>query len=295
MWVNFVDAIPVLSSISAHFQLFLTLPNSSKDHSVTLFEFGSNGQHHTVTRRGRRVGMVLYTVMHILFSGRIRYQSVAINRYSYFWGWSTFMIFYDAALAGDSDSTPISRLLFISCLHIWTSIWDTWSTDAWVRLSQHCYLVCLSTCELCYRLTHYAKKVWSDAWWNNGGRICWDRLIRRTSLFSGWAAVDRDLVLQWKVQSGIARSSSMKLLPIPVFDVHYQILASTTPLTPPPMLLFEASLSSLWSIWECLVLGEPILVFGVSPAQTSQAIWWLRDLLRPVSSYTRDPYILILV
>ncbi|EPT05662.1 hypothetical protein FOMPIDRAFT_1013359 [Fomitopsis schrenkii] len=38
----------------------------------------------------------------------------------------------------------------------------------------------------------------------------------------------------------------------------------------------------LWSIWECLVLCEPILVYGPSPAMTSQAIWWLRDILRPI-------------
>lgn len=50
-------------------------------------------------------------------------------------------------------------------------------------------------------------------------------------------------------------------------------------------MLFEACLSQLWSIWECLVLCEPILVFGTSPAETSQAIWWLRDLLRPVSLF----------
>lgn len=62
-----------------------------------------------------------------------------------------------------------------------------------------------------------------------------------------------------------------------------KILATSAPFVPSPLLLFEASLSNLWSIWECLVLCEPILVFGTSPAQTSQAIWWLRDLLRPVS------------
>ena len=62
-----------------------------------------------------------------------------------------------------------------------------------------------------------------------------------------------------------------------------KLLATTAPFVPLPLFLFEASLSNLWSIWECLVLCEPILVFGVSPAQTSQAIWWLRDLLRPVS------------
>lgn len=41
-------------------------------------------------------------------------------------------------------------------------------------------------------------------------------------------------------------------------------------------------MANLWSIWECLLLCEPILVFGSSPAQTSQAIWWFRDLLRPI-------------
>jgi hypothetical protein len=63
---------------------------------------------------------------------------------------------------------------------------------------------------------------------------------------------------------------------------HHQILASSPPLLPPPLILFEACLANLWSIWECVVLCEPILVFGPSPAFTSQAIWWFRDLLRPV-------------
>ncbi|PPR05961.1 hypothetical protein CVT24_004625 [Panaeolus cyanescens] len=66
------------------------------------------------------------------------------------------------------------------------------------------------------------------------------------------------------------------------YDPKSHILAATPPFQPPPILLFEAALGNLWSIWECLVLCEPILVFGTSPAQTSQAIWWLRDLLRPI-------------
>ncbi|KAK0434313.1 hypothetical protein EV421DRAFT_1840584 [Armillaria borealis] len=65
-------------------------------------------------------------------------------------------------------------------------------------------------------------------------------------------------------------------------DPKSHILASSSPFFPPPVLLFEASLSHLWSIWECVVLCEPILIFGASPSQTSQAIWWLRDLLRPI-------------
>ncbi|KAI0267715.1 hypothetical protein BC834DRAFT_869605 [Gloeopeniophorella convolvens] len=46
--------------------------------------------------------------------------------------------------------------------------------------------------------------------------------------------------------------------------------------------LFEASISHMWSIWECLILGEPIIIFGQSPAWTSQAVWWLRDVFRPI-------------
>ncbi|KAF4613826.1 hypothetical protein D9613_007981 [Agrocybe pediades] len=66
------------------------------------------------------------------------------------------------------------------------------------------------------------------------------------------------------------------------YDPRSHILATTAPFVPPPILLFEAAMANLWSIWECLVLCEPILVFGTSPAQTSQAVWWLRDLLRPI-------------
>ncbi|KIK62649.1 hypothetical protein GYMLUDRAFT_242791 [Collybiopsis luxurians FD-317 M1] len=66
------------------------------------------------------------------------------------------------------------------------------------------------------------------------------------------------------------------------FNPKQHILASAPSFHPPPILLFEASLSHLWSIWECVVLCEPILLFGSSPAQTSQAAWWFRDLLRPI-------------
>ncbi|KAA1467559.1 DUF1630-domain-containing protein [Dentipellis sp. KUC8613] len=65
-------------------------------------------------------------------------------------------------------------------------------------------------------------------------------------------------------------------------DQDWHILACAPPSIPPPLSLFEAALSHLWSIWECLVLCEPILVFGPSPAMTSQAVWWLRDLFRPI-------------
>ncbi|KAL5526712.1 hypothetical protein ACEPAF_8437 [Sanghuangporus sanghuang] len=67
------------------------------------------------------------------------------------------------------------------------------------------------------------------------------------------------------------------------FDPQVHLLASIAPLTPPPLRLFAASISHLWSIWECILLCEPLLVFGPTPAMTSQAIWWFVDVLRPVS------------
>jgi len=66
-------------------------------------------------------------------------------------------------------------------------------------------------------------------------------------------------------------------------DPEWHLFACSPPLTTPSMIhIFEASLSHLWSIWECLVLCEPILIFGQSPAWTSNAIWWLRDVVRPL-------------
>ncbi|KAI0035421.1 hypothetical protein K488DRAFT_76661 [Vararia minispora EC-137] len=65
-------------------------------------------------------------------------------------------------------------------------------------------------------------------------------------------------------------------------DQNWHVLVCAPPVHPPPLHLFQASFTHLWSIWECLVLCEPILIFGSSPAVTSQAVWWLRDLFRPI-------------
>ena len=77
--------------------------------------------------------------------------------------------------------------------------------------------------------------------------------------------------------------SDMYSMQRPSQTTSAQILASICPSEPPILELFEAVVSNLWSIWECVVLSEPILVFGPSPSMTSRAVWWLRDLLRPVS------------
>ncbi|KAH7105578.1 hypothetical protein BKA62DRAFT_754732 [Auriculariales sp. MPI-PUGE-AT-0066] len=88
------------------------------------------------------------------------------------------------------------------------------------------------------------------------------------------------------------------------FDASHQLLASlplllassrTVSATPQPgallphgtetlLALSRSILPSLWSMWECLVLCEPLLVYGPSPAVTSGFIWWLRDLIRPLPS-----------
>lgn len=87
------------------------------------------------------------------------------------------------------------------------------------------------------------------------------------------------------------------------FDPRHHILASIPPLltipttamspgsptfamtasqAPSVLSLCHPFLPSLWSIWECLILCEPILVFAPNPSLCSVLIWWFRDLIRPV-------------
>lgn len=70
--------------------------------------------------------------------------------------------------------------------------------------------------------------------------------------------------------------------PTPDLRKPRPVLAASPPEQLSPLTVFRAVMPHLWSIWECLVLSEPILVFGNSPTMTSQAIWWLRDFLRPM-------------
>jgi Stabilization of polarity axis len=73
--------------------------------------------------------------------------------------------------------------------------------------------------------------------------------------------------------------------------IKFQLLACSPPFAALSMIhIFGASLKHLWSIWECLVLCEPIIIFGRSPAWTSMAIWWLRDVFRPVRCILHDRY-----
>ncbi|KAK4685933.1 hypothetical protein P7C73_g4202, partial [Tremellales sp. Uapishka_1] len=49
-----------------------------------------------------------------------------------------------------------------------------------------------------------------------------------------------------------------------------------------PLRAFATFLPSLWSLWECLILAEPILVIAPDPKTCSDIVWWLRDLFRPI-------------
>lgn len=64
---------------------------------------------------------------------------------------------------------------------------------------------------------------------------------------------------------------------------------------PSSLKLFSQLLPKLWSLWEVLVLCEPVLVFAKNPRDASLAVWWLIELLRPVrctqlSSVRHDKY-----
>jgi hypothetical protein len=69
---------------------------------------------------------------------------------------------------------------------------------------------------------------------------------------------------------------------VPCYHTHFQILASLP--SSSPLRTFATILPSLWSLWECLILAEPVLVIAPDPRTCSEIVWWLRDLLRPVGS-----------
>ncbi|ORY33392.1 hypothetical protein BCR39DRAFT_519739 [Naematelia encephala] len=62
--------------------------------------------------------------------------------------------------------------------------------------------------------------------------------------------------------------------------VNQPILASLPDSS--PLRAFATFLPSLWSLWECLILAEPILVIAPDPKTCSEIVWWLRELLRPI-------------
>lgn len=57
------------------------------------------------------------------------------------------------------------------------------------------------------------------------------------------------------------------------------------------MVVFRSLIPSLWLIWECMLLAEPILVVARDPRTVSEAVWHMVDLVRPVQ-YAGDfrPY-----
>jgi hypothetical protein len=51
---------------------------------------------------------------------------------------------------------------------------------------------------------------------------------------------------------------------------------------PTPLRLFAKLLPKLWSLWEVLVLSEPVILFAKCPRDASLAVWWLMEILKPV-------------
>ncbi|PWN51851.1 DUF1630-domain-containing protein [Violaceomyces palustris] len=45
---------------------------------------------------------------------------------------------------------------------------------------------------------------------------------------------------------------------------------------------FREALPDMWLLWECILLAEPILVIGPDPKATSEAVWHMLDLIRPI-------------
>ncbi|KAI0635694.1 DUF1630-domain-containing protein [Trametes polyzona] len=90
-------------------------------------------------------------------------------------------------------------------------------------------------------------------------------------------------VVRAEIPEAIETQQGMSALPpAQMGETDIQMLVSICPTEPPILEHFEAVITHLWSIWECVVLSEPLLIFGSSPAATSIAVWWLRDLLRPI-------------
>ncbi|WVR07677.1 hypothetical protein IAU60_004719 [Kwoniella sp. DSM 27419] len=63
-------------------------------------------------------------------------------------------------------------------------------------------------------------------------------------------------------------------------SIREPLLASLP--TSTPLRAFASCLPSLWSLWECLILAEPVLIIAPDPRTCSEIVWWLRDLLRPI-------------
>ena len=70
-----------------------------------------------------------------------------------------------------------------------------------------------------------------------------------------------------------------------------QVLASLPPIQ--PLRVFGSLLPALWHVWECMVLGEPLLVIAPDPQTCSTIVWWLGDIMKPIPTESADlrPYL----
>ncbi len=54
--------------------------------------------------------------------------------------------------------------------------------------------------------------------------------------------------------------------------------------------IFGQQLDCLWTIWELVLVGEPLIVFSESPSAVSEIVWSLINIIRPVSHLFESLY-----
>lgn len=98
-------------------------------------------------------------------------------------------------------------------------------------------------------------------------------------LFDSQISVLTDDVTSTPQRSSAVPYSDRVLVSLP--GSHSNVISLLGPILP-----------SLWSIWECITLAEPVLVIGPSPEVVSGLTWWLREISRPIF-FERDyrPYL----
>ena len=54
--------------------------------------------------------------------------------------------------------------------------------------------------------------------------------------------------------------------------------------------IFSGQLENMWTCWELMTVGEPILVFGSTPKSCAQVVWALTELIKPVVFIDLDSF-----
>ncbi|KAK8853233.1 hypothetical protein IAR55_003935 [Kwoniella newhampshirensis] len=106
---------------------------------------------------------------------------------------------------------------------------------------------------------------------------------------ASWPDPNPDSILELPLMSEIITTKLPDTTESPQIGKAFGITSPTLSLpilaampTATPLRAFANFLPALWSLWECLILAEPVLVIAPDPKTCSEIVWWLRDLLRPI-------------